>query len=103
MTNKLLSRQCGRRHERFCDRPPPSTNRPLAHPPRQPSPISSHLEPSTRNGIVTVIASGRLVRGGGDCAHEPAPRPALPPPLLRRDHQPCRLAVSRVQPQPSGR
>jgi hypothetical protein len=75
MTNKSLSRQCGRRHERFCDRPPPSSNRPLAHPPRQPSPISSHLEPSTRNCIVTVIASGRLVRGGRDCGMKPPPDP----------------------------
>ncbi len=49
-------------------------------------------------GIVTVIASGRLVRGGRDWRYEAAARPALPPPLCRRDHQPCRLAVSRVQP-----
>jgi hypothetical protein len=29
--------------------------------------------------------------------------PALPPSLSRRDHQPSRLAVSRVQPQLTGR
>jgi plasmid replication initiation protein len=34
--------------------------------------------------------------------HEAATRSPLPPPVLRRDHQLCCLAVPRVQPQPAG-
>ena len=53
-------------------------------------------------GIVTVTGSGATSGGGRDWRHEAATRPALPPSVSRRDHQPRRLAVPRVQPQPAG-
>ncbi len=39
--------------------------------------------------------------GGREWWHEAATRPALPPSLPGRGHQPCCVAVSRVQPQPA--
>ncbi|HME19984.1 MAG TPA: hypothetical protein VKI44_01225, partial [Acetobacteraceae bacterium] len=44
-------------------------------------------------GIVTVTGSGSEIGDGQHWGHETAPRPALPPSLSRRDHQPCCLVV----------
>jgi len=52
------------------------------------------------SGIVTVTEPGRMSADGRDWRHEASTRPPLPPPVPRRDHQPRRLVVPRVQPQP---
>jgi hypothetical protein len=57
---------------------------------------------NTRRGIVTATKSGRIRGGRRGWRHEAATRSPLPPPVPRRDHQLCGLAVSRVQPQPAG-
>src|SRR5271169_5865429 len=52
-------------------------------------------------GIVTVTGSGGRPSDGRDWRYEVATRPPLSSSVPRRDHQPCRLAVPRVQPQPA--
>jgi hypothetical protein len=49
-----------------------------------------------------VRRAGGRIGGRRDRLHAITGRSALPPSLSRRDHQPRRLAVPRVQPQPAG-
>ncbi len=75
-------------------------------PPRLEKPQRAFFVPSARisatierDGIVTVAGPGNEPEGRPERRDDVPTRSALPPSVPSRDHQPCRLAVPRVQPQ----